>query len=87
MKGRAFGLPGGRVERNEHPFKAAKRELLEGIGLASDKWKLLKIWKPASGKIRWLIYIYIAKNRNKVAEQELDAGERIDLVAVTFDGF
>jgi len=34
-------LPGGSLDRNETPLKAAKRELIEETGLRSDKWHYL----------------------------------------------
>ena len=39
-----IGALGGMIERGERPLHAAKRELLEESGYASDKWKLLEVW-------------------------------------------
>ncbi len=81
-----FSLFGGRVEEGEEPSAAAKRELLEESGLASDDWELLKIYRPLS-KMEWSIYIYIARDCKKISEQKLDAGEKIVTVSYSFSEF
>ena len=79
-------LLGGRVEEGEDPLLAAKRELLEEAGMASDDWELYKMYEPVI-KIDWQIYVYIARNCRKVADQTLDAGERILVQELNFDAF
>lgn len=86
MKPRSYSLFGGRSELGEQPLEAAKRELLEESGLVSDDWELYKNYEY-DGKIEWNNYLYIARNCRKVADQKLDAGERIDIVAIDFDEF
>jgi len=81
-----IGLFGGRMEEGEEPLEAAKRELLEETGLESQDWVLIKEFQ-AGGKIDWPSYYYIAKNCRKVAEQNLDPGERIEIREVSFDNF
>lgn len=81
-----YSLFGGRAEKGEEPLATAKRELLEESGLTSDDWELLKIYEPVH-KIEWQIYVYIARNCKKVAEPNLDAGEKIETVTCTFDEF
>src|SRR3989338_22631 len=41
VKRTEINLPGGGLDNNETPLKAAKRELLEETGLTSKKWKYL----------------------------------------------
>ncbi len=77
---------GGRAEEGEEPLVTAKRELLEETGLESDDWELLKIYEN-EGKIEWSIYLFTARNCKKVAEPNLDAGEKIDVKEVSFDKF
>jgi ADP-ribose pyrophosphatase len=77
---------GGRAEEDEDPETAAKRELLEESGLASDDWELVRSYEPYT-KFDWTIYLYVARNCKKVAEQNLDPGERIKLVEVSFEEF
>lgn len=85
-KGPFFSLCGGRVDEGEDTLAAAKRELLEEAGMVSEDWELYVQHKPTH-KIEWYVYYYVAKNCKKVAEQTLDAGEKITVESVTFDEF
>lgn len=79
-------IPGGRIEPGEDPLVGAKRELLEETGLASESWDQWFMDRP-SGKIDWTIYVYVARQCKLIAEQKLDAGERITLEQVSYDRF
>lgn len=81
-----IGLLGGRIDEEETPLEAAKRELLEESGLKADKFIL---WGAEQflEKIDWAIYTFVAKGCHKVKEQSIDAGEKIKLIQVTFDEF
>lgn len=81
-----YSLFGGRAEEGEEPLVTAKRELLEESGMVSDKWELYKIYQPLH-KIDWDIYTYIAKDCRKVADTNLDAGEKIETMELSFDEF
>lgn len=72
-------LLGGRIDDGEEVLDAAKRELLEESGYASDTWELFLSDQPIS-KIDWVIYTFIAKNCTKVADQSLDGAEKIELI-------
>jgi 8-oxo-dGTP pyrophosphatase MutT (NUDIX family) len=86
-KGRFLTFFGGRVGRKgEAPLQAAKRELLEEAGVASDDWELLKVYDP-SQKIDWKIYLYAARNCKNAGKPKLDSGERIRVVRATFREF
>jgi ADP-ribose pyrophosphatase len=85
-KPRTFTFLGGRQEPDEEPIVTAKRELLEETGLESSDWELLKIYHN-EGKIDWDMYLFVARNCKKVAEPDLDAGEKIDVIEVSFDEF
>lgn len=81
-----LSLPGGRLEEGEEPLDGAKREFLEETGYVSDDWELWKQFSPFSKTI-WTVYIYIARNCRKEAEQTLDAGEKISLRLIDFEEF
>lgn len=77
-KTRHHRLFGGRAEPNEDPLETAKRELLEETGMESPDWELFGSYE-FDGKIEWSTYIFIARDCQKIAEQKLDAGEKIDV--------
>lgn len=81
-----YSLFGGRIDENETPLAAAKRELCEESGIESNSWELYKTYQPVH-KIDWEISFFIAKNCTKIADQKLDAGERIEIIRCTFDEF
>ncbi len=85
-KGEFHCLLGGRQDESEDPLDTAKRELLEEAGMESGDWELWQVTEPYS-KIEWGVYTYIAKNCRKVAEQNLDAGEKIEVLELSFDQF
>lgn len=79
-------LLGGRVESGEEILAAVKRELLEEGGYTAEEFVFWKAEQPIN-KIDWVIYIFVAKGVKKVHEQNLDSGEKIELIYVTFDEF
>lgn len=81
-----FSLLGGRGEEGEDPLVTAKRELLEESGLQSDDWELIKSYQPVP-KLDWEIYLFAARNCQKIAEQKLDAGEKIEIIECNFEEF
>ncbi|MBI2593139.1 NUDIX hydrolase [Candidatus Daviesbacteria bacterium] len=81
-----LSLISGRVEENELPEDAARRELLEETGFEAGELILWDEYLPGT-KIGWTIYTYVAKNCKKVAEQNLDPGERITCNLISFDEF
>ena len=79
-------FPCGRVDEGETPLKTAKRELLEETGYSSDEWIEYTTMKP-DRKIEWTVHVFIAKNCNKIQEQKLDAGEKINTKLIKIDEF
>lgn len=85
-RGKFLCVPGGQVDRDEKPEFAGARELREETGCEGT----LELWmetNPYGNKIDWTVYSYIARNCKKVAEQHLDAGERITTRFVDFEKF
>ena len=81
-----LNVPGGRIEEDENPLESAQRELLEETGYASGDVELLSVSRPYS-KIDSAVHYFVARNCKKVAEQHLDAGEKISIRLVTFEEF
>ena len=79
-----IGATGGRVDEGENVLEAAKRELLEESGYQAESFYLWDARHPV-GKIDWVIYTFIAKGLKKVAEMNLDGGEKIKLMPVSLD--
>jgi ADP-ribose pyrophosphatase len=81
-----LGCFGGRIDPGEDPLDAAKRELLEEAGFEARNWKLWFAFQPLE-KIDWAIYTFIAQGCSKVADQHLDAGEKIETISASLDEF
>lgn len=79
-----IGATGGRVDEGEEVLAAARRELLEETGYEASEFFLWDSRQPSS-KIEYAVYTFIAKGLRKVADLNLDAGEKITLKPVTFD--
>lgn len=77
---------GGRVEDGEDVLDAAKREFLEETGYEVGEFV---VWFTENSlpKVDWPVYVLLAKSLKKVAEPQLDNGEKIKLKPVTFEDF
>lgn len=76
----------GVVDPGETHEEAAVRELREEAGMEAA---VLEHWfsvQPVT-KIEWTCAYYVARNCQVVAPQNLDAGEKITLYAVSFEEF
>ncbi len=81
-----LALPGGMVEAGALPLDDAKRELLEETGYVTEGWQEWFVSDPLNtGRIEWNNYFYIARNCQKIAEQKLDPGEKIENILVSFE--
>lgn len=77
-----LGCPGGRIEKNEDPITAAKREFLEETGYASDQWKILGSSFPFPSVCEQKIYYILALNAKKVSSPKTEPFESIQTVAL-----
>jgi ADP-ribose pyrophosphatase len=72
-------LPAGRIEPNEAPLAAAKREMIEETGFRAKRWTLLTKYFASPGFLGEWMQIYLARDiRDGVARPEAD--EQIEIV-------
>ncbi len=79
-------IPGGCVDKTDASFEAAiERELLEETGYRFDMIEYLGKTSCNPSTNSNLMYMFLATGGEKVKDQELDAGEDIDIELVTVD--
>lgn len=81
-----YSLLGGVIDPGEVPIETAHRELLEEAGATTPDLRLWFSTQPIT-KIDWAIYMFIAKHVKLSGAQQLDAGEKIELLFFTFEEF
>ena len=82
-----YSFFGGRMDKKgESPLQTAKRELLEESGYTSNQWIFYKKYQPHP-KFDWTVYFYIALDCKKINKQNLDKGEKINIISLSFDEF
>ena len=72
--------PGGMIEPGEASLAAAKRELLEETGYASNTWTYLGAVEPNPAIHNHLCHHWLARDARQVQEPDPDEGEMIDVV-------
>ncbi len=70
-------VPAGKLEPNEDPLTAAKRELQEETGYMADTYEKLTAMFTTPGFCNEVLHIYLATGLKKTAQgQNLDEGEQ-----------
>lgn len=77
-------IPAGKLEKNENPFDAAKRELAEEAGIIAQNYTDLGYIVPTCGFCNEKIYIYGAKNLTKTSIN-LDEDEFVSALKIPFN--
>jgi ADP-ribose diphosphatase len=74
-------IPAGKLDDEETPLEAAKRELEEEIGRKADDWRHLKSFWSSPGFASEQMHLFLATGLH-VVDTKPDEGERIELVEV-----
>lgn len=78
-------IPGGYVSPNDKtPLDAARRELLEETGYSSDRWVELASLSAHPSSHEYPIYLFMALESERTAQQRLDQTEEIEVSCVPF---
>ena len=78
-------IPGGIVEQNDSPEKAAQRELREETGYHASEMVPLGVVDPNPAILNNQCYTYLARNAFPAGKQELDEMEDIEVVLRPLD--
>lgn len=78
-------LPGGVVEESESIEEGVKRELLEETGYQFEKLEYLGKISANPSTTNNLMHMFLATGGEKVAEQNLDEAEEVEVLYMTID--
>ena len=84
MKEVLLELPAGKLEYEENPFEAAKRELEEETGYCADKWTDLGYVYTSPGYSDEKLYLYKAENLH-FTQCHPDEGEILQPLEIKID--
>jgi ADP-ribose pyrophosphatase len=74
-------LPAGRIEPNEPPLTAAKREMIEETGYRAKSWKLLTRYFASPGFLGESMHIYLARGI-RAGEAQPEPDEQIEILQI-----
>jgi ADP-ribose pyrophosphatase len=72
-------LPAGTLEPGEEPLSAAKRELLEEVGMVGEQWRYLGCFFSSPGFVNECLHVYVVRG---LSQQECDPDYDEDLEVV-----
>jgi ADP-ribose pyrophosphatase len=78
-------FPGGVVEDGEDPAEGVRRELVEETGYTASEMILVGKVYPNPALQTNTLYCFVAQDAERVQEQNLDAGEDIEVHLVPLD--
>lgn len=79
-----FEIPAGKLEKDEDPDEAAKREFAEECGCTAGEFKYIGELYPTPGYCGEIIRLYLARQL-EYGEQHLDEDERLDVYKVPLE--
>jgi ADP-ribose pyrophosphatase len=82
-EGDSIAPVGGYIETGEDPLDAAKREVLEEMGYASDNWYSLGQWITDANRGVGTAYAFLALGAKKVQERDADDLEEQTLLSLS----
>ena len=78
-------VPGGRSDDSDTSWlAAAQREMLEETGMSFKNWRLIAVEQPQP-KIEWFGVFYLATDFVDQIDQNLDSGEKIEVLRWDFN--
>lgn len=72
-------FPAGAIEEGEEPLEAARRELREETGYASERWRFLGRICPNATIADNFAWCYLAEDCEKSFDQSLDSSECLEV--------
>jgi len=76
-------LPSGRIEPEEDPVEAAKRELIEETGYGGGRWSSLGVFALSASRIRADAHVFLAEEVEIVAAPASGDLEQTELLLLT----
>lgn len=78
-------IPAGKREKGEDPLQCGLRELREETGRTCKKYAELGYLYPTPAYDTEVIYMYLAQELSQPMQQELDAGEFLDVIELPLE--
>ena len=76
-------LPAGKIDAGEDILTTGRRELLEETGHAAGSWEHIGVMHPCIGYSDERIEIFLARDVRRVAEQQLDQHEFLEVLELS----